>query len=800
MSTDSLSADVLDEAYGGIAADFASASSAAELALLVEKIDSQSESVDLALQRLVHTNAKKHTNELADAELGRAKLLGAIATSAKLKDIFTSANDLGQSLTLKIKALDQEIGNVDSTLRFVENVQTLKHNVLEAHYAIDKGDWDLAARCILTIKHKLDQKLVSGQYASVVVPSSEVPQLPLEAIEEWTLLLSDKFQKSFYEAAEQKNIPEITKFFQLFPLICKEEVGLTCYSKFICKIISDTSKTLVQSVDGKDAPGLYSSVVVNFFQSITLMLSQHTPIIEKNYSGYPKAIQFVVTKIQREIDSQLGLIADSFYDANRVDKLLQDVKLHTFAYLEEKLTSQEQMAPDEDIVSVVEIGDLVHEFASIMHQWMQHCRFVAVKYYPQEGKGVEWPQLLLDLAFQKKIKVKLLPAFESLYLFYFRRSFEKALAIEELPDLDTFLHVTKSSAAPEQPPVSSVIEDFTLVFNNTVRNVIECGQPVTFKKFIAECSRVIHHDLLGFLQNALEENAPRYNATLSLLGTEKATPVVSRTGTPAPESVSSSFFKGASSALNNVVGSANTAPVTAKLVNFVIYINTVAAGQEFLGHIVSNVTTKNPTYLESNYPFGSDERVGSLFKTELLEPFVERTGKLMKENVRVFFDQSMKNKVSALVNECFPDLESAYVVYSSALLGDPTTSLKFKQTWDSLICPYRQTLHPAVYERLLLLLSSNIASMIEKKLVTTLKRTRINEFGALKLDKDVLFIIGGVCEDDYKIRDRFVRLTQMVLLLGMDSEEYDFSSHNSDNGINWVLTPLERKQIRRLRM
>lgn len=95
-----------------------------------------------------------------------------------------------------------------------------------------------------------------------------------------------------------------------------------------------------------------------------------------------------------------------------------------------------------------------------------------------------------------------------------------------------------------------------------------------------------------------------------------------------------------------------------------------------------------------------------------------------------------------------------------------------------------------------------------------LNKFKINELGALKLEKDLSFIINEVCEDNYELREKFLRLTQLVLLIGMDEDEYELSIQNKppkdDNnedgddiellGINWVLTPQERNQFRKYRI
>lgn len=841
----SLSLHLLDAQYNDILDKFTAATSTGDLTKLVDQINENSHALDSELSRFVALAAKKHTQQISAVELSRAKLSGAIANSSDLTTVFTSANDLGHSLTSKIKALDQEIGNVNSTLEFVTDVQTLKNTINQIQYAIDKHNWESAAQGIHTIRHKLLPNLVDGKFASVVIPSSDIPELPTPTIDRWIEELKDQFQQLFNDAAKRRSVPEISKYFQLFPLIDQEEIGLNCYSKFICSIITDTSRSLVNSASqGESAgkPGIYASVTTSLFESVSMMLSQHTPLINKHYGeSYPNAIAYVVQKIQREIDSQIGLIADTFYDTNRIDKVIQDIRLHTFSALKRNVANDQDDAAnnevlDTDLVSIVEVGDLIHEFSAILHHWSLYCKFVVTKYFNHAGEhsgkdqgdeGLKLPTLLANSHFNKKIQSRYLPAFESLYTFYFRRSLEKAIAIEEVPSLEPYLFQTKESKSPEQAPVSSVIEDVTLVFNNTLRNVLDSSQPSTVKKFVTECFKVIQSDLLnGFIMRALQDNQPRYNTMLTLKApttmngilSGSGSPAASRTGTPAPESVGG-FFKGASSALGNVVGTGSAMVSGAtpgvvhnnpKLLNYVIYLNTVASGQEFFVQIINNLTKRNPTYVRSNFPFGIDEeKIKHIIKVELQEPFVNATSNIIKHSLLNFYNVSLKTKVSSMVFECFPETnETNYIVYSSAALNDPSTILKFKQSWDAVIQPYRQTFHKTlVYDKLLRLLVVNIASMVENKLMTVLKKFKINELGALKLDKDLSFVINEVCEDDYELREKFVRVTQLVLLVGMDNEEYELSSYKGsesnggeEGGINWVLTPLERKQIRRFRI
>lgn len=832
----SLEDTLLDSQFRAVSQKLEQAASTNDLAKLIEEIDLETKALDAHLGSFIGTASKKHTLEIALVELSRAKLSGAISNSTELTRVFTSANDLGHSLTSKIKALDEEIGNVGATLSFVADVQTLRNNIGQIQYAIDNKNWVLAAQCIHTINHKLSPNLVNGQFASAVIPSTDIPELPGTMLAKWIAQLRDELQSLFEDAARRKSVPEISKYFQLFPLIDQEEVGLNCYSKFICSIITDTSRTLINSAtqgDNSSKKGIYASITKSLFESVSMMLSQHSPLINKHYGeSYPNAVVFVVNKIQTAIDSQIGLITDTFYDVNRMKKVMQDIKLHSFTELKRRLAEFPENdssldIQDNDLVSIVEVGDLVHELSAILHHWSLYCKFIVVKYFKPKAsadEGIKVPDLLVESQFNKKIQSKYLPAFECLYTFYFRRSLEKALTIEELPALEPYLVAGKTSKSPEQAPVSSVIEDFTLVFNNVLRNVLESAQPATVKNFVVECFKVVQDDLLsGFILKALRENLPKYNVTLSLITpintamNSLGSPSNSQSGTPVPETMGG-FFKGASSAIGNVVGSgtamvsgSNSGPVinNPKLMNFVIYMNTVASGQEFFSQIINNVTKRNPTYLKNSFPFGIDEKkITNIIENDLLEPYLNLSNNILKQNLLNLYNQSLKNKMIALINDCLPEAnESNYIVYSSNVLNDPTSILKFKQGWDLLIKPYRQTLHKSfVYEKLLRLLVVNIVSLIERKLMSVLKKFKINELGALKLDKDLSYIINEVCEDEYELREKFVRVTQIVLLVGMDNDEYELSTFkgaegdSEESGINWVLTPLQRKQIRRFRI
>ncbi|RCK66702.1 Conserved oligomeric Golgi complex subunit 4 [Candida viswanathii] len=831
------------------------ASTPNDLYNLIDQIDSAMNNIDNNLNNFTAFNSKKIQQDITNIELMRtSKLSSTISNSNKLNGIFSGANDLGHKLTYKIKSLDQEIGNVNKTLEFVNDVQLLKNNINQANYAIEHKNWELAAQCIHTINSKIPAELISGKFASVVIPSTDIPELPTTAIANWTDKLTEVFKEHFNAAAKERNVPQLTKFFQLFPLINQEEIGLNCYSKFICEIINETSKNLTKGLENAHElkPGIFATIIMQLFESISMMLSQHGPLIKKYYSEtYPLALSYVINKIQREVDLQVGIIADTFYDLRRLDKYFQDIKLYSFPVLTRRLAElKEQVTQDQDslrlsfdssddLLPIRTIGDLGQELSSILENWSLYCKFITVKYLenpnddPTKEVVLVLPDLIRKSTFTKKINEKLLPSFEKLNNFYFRRSLEKAITIEDLPSLESYLLLSnEKSVSPDPVPISSVVEDLTLVLNSTLRSIIQSGLPTSVKSFINESFSIIQQDLInGFFIKNLNDNQPRYNQILSLVNPNTAinrtSSPISRSATPDPQGAAG-FLKGASSALGSVVGgsvgSLQTTPNSPKLLNFVTYLNTLAMAQEYFTKVFDNIN--KDAYLLAHFPFGKDqEKISNILQQDFIIPFTSMSNKIISESLINLYNQLIKNRLLVLVNEFFTDAqtsnnESNYVIYSSNNINDPINLIKFTTNWQSLTKPYYQTLHKTIWNKILRLVVVNLTNLLEKKLLFNLNKFKINELGSIKLEKDVSYLINEICQDNYYLREKFVRLTQIVLLVGMDDEEYEDSNqpvtkaHKSteiqdnedeydddeETGINWVLTPQERNQIRKYRI
>lgn len=808
--------------------------SSQEAHTIIDEIDELNATLDRDLEKFIIFGLKKHQLDILTVELNRTRLSTAINSCNELTNVFSSANDLGYLLTYKIKSIDNEMANVNRTLKYVQDTQILKNNINQANYAIEHEDGELAARCIYEILANVDEGLIDGKFASAVIPSTEIPELPRVTIDNWIDMLTTKFKTNFEEAVKVRDVRNITKYFQLFPLIGKEKVGLDCYSRFICQIIADSSSglvgTLTKNTQNEVGQSMFAKITEQLFANVQIMLSQHDPLIRKYYSStYPNAMQYVVSKIQLEIDSQIGLISDTFYDIRRIEKVLQDISLYDFPILN-KAGKQNDLThtmndlsinDDEDLVSIVHLGDLISELGNIFREWNRFAWFIAAKYYrAPEDEELATPEIISQSKFNTKVHDKLLPAFEKLNNFYIKRSIEKAITIEDLPDINRMLVPNPNFSSLDQPPVSSVIEDATLVLNKSVESVTGTSIPSTVKKFMVECLTIVQRYLIeGFIVKNLNEFQPRYNQQLAhnpQVNAAKPTtnsPFGSRSGTPMPDQAASGmgFFKGA---IGNVVGSSvsSVTSTTQQLVSsnridlFVVYLNSVAVGQEYFTKIINKVS--NPKYLKGNFPFGNDStKMHSIIEDDFLKPFTHSTTRIISDNIVNLFDKSLKNKLATMVNEFIVEANENYIIHLPSALNETLNLLHFQNSWLNLIGPYKQTCHKTlIMSKLMRLIVVNLSNFLEKRILSVLKKFRINELGALKLDKDLSFLINVACGDNYELKEKFIRITQLVFLLGLDDDEYSNNENNLggeeeiSSGLNWVLTPQERKQYRKLRI
>lgn len=742
-------------------------------------------------------DSRRHVQESKKLELERTELSTSLNDSSTLVDLLTNAGSLATKITSRIRLLDGERSRVKDTVEYVSQVKSLRRNILAANSAIDSRNWEEAAKAINEIR----QLPRDGEFINSVVPSTDVPENPEVIVDKWVEGLTDVFKEEFGKAAQSKDVENLTKFFQLFPLIGKSSIGLDCYSKFICNIIASQSRSIITNQSQQDKIGFYPAALMKLLEIVSTMLNQHSHIIG-NYYGLENT-NGIIERVERETDSQAGLIIDTFYDKRNLTRIIDEIDSYKFPYLSNSMNQSIQsrsstppvsgrrsfetrLSHDSGIgITVIEVGDLTKEFSSLLNYWSLYCKFIAVKWNEyanlledenKKNDELELPKPILESKFNNKIQIKFLPIFEKMIIFYIRRSLEETFQIEDIPNLDPFL-TSKKSTAPENPPVSSIVEDLTLVLSNSLSQTIQTGQPTTLKNIILNLRKIIENDYLNILFKRLKDFYPRSGTVLTVSTT--STSQFQHQQLQQQNNLGSIFMRGAN-ALNQIANGDET-----RLHTFIILLNSLQLSEIYFSKLIK----QNIESLNKMYPFGTDANKLETILNNLSENFTKKIQDNLIENVNNLFNQVLKNKLKILLTDCFKDTD--YLLSSYDESSENNVTQKFIYQWNQLMVSYYKVLDPKIYDLLIYTIISTISQLLERKLWSL--EGQINELGSIKLERDYSGIIGEITSSRYNLRDKFIRVTQIAMILGFDDEDDEID-------LNWVLTPSERQRARSLRI
>ncbi|CDK29633.1 unnamed protein product [Kuraishia capsulata CBS 1993] len=901
------SAEVLRSELARLTKLLRTAGNAHQLAKIVTTIESKQQQLDEQLARYTSKQTVSHASNVRSLESTRVELSTTLKASRSLSQILTKANDLSNQITEKVRLLDMERSKVHITADYVDNVRILKNEVQKAAASIKQQDWLTACKSISQIR-SLPEGLIDGRFVSVVVPTSDIPDSPRKVVGEWITQLNDMFTKEFNTAAQSKDVPKLTYYFQLFPLIGKDNVGIECYSRFVCNIISDQSRIIIRNAQGRDVQtDYYAQLLFQLFQTIADIVHQHSRIIKKFYGS--SVITTVLKEIQHECDLQSGLIFDTFWDSKKISKTLDAITRYDYPILVRSMLNNaddyDEEQDDGFLPSLYEVGSLIEEFSTIMNHWSMYCKFFIVTWNEALGSSNSdrpiFPKPLLQSTFMEKTRVSLSSTFDRLCTFAVRRTIEGAYQLEQLPDLTPQLIVAVkfltstmrttatsssnlASLSPDEPPVSSMIDDITISLNSIMHQTVSTGQQLTLKNMVTNIRRILENDLLNILAKKLRDFQPRANsqlltpsnlamlqqqANMSIHGGGAASIYSNfngssttlgspRSGTPpvhsfvpiggnpgninaniAAPSISAAnvsganmahagsnmFVRGAASAFNaiNINAGADESNAT-RLANFISILNSVSMFGHHLERLVSLLDEKldrdNLLIMDENEfaqmlkeleegktdnfvvsssvnEAGSSvhEKVKVVIGT-LSSNFREKTKSILNGQVNVLFQQVFRNRISKMINDTFK--EGEYLISSEDLaygsVGMNESVAKFLQEWNSLVLPYLATLTRDNFTILIDIVVKDISANIESKIWGMEKKC--NELGSSKLERNISLIIGEITKLDYGLRNRFVRVTQIIMLMGLDEED----EVEVFDEMDWVLTPVERSRARNLRV
>ncbi|RYP34610.1 hypothetical protein DL767_004170 [Monosporascus sp. MG133] len=735
-------------------------------------------------------------------ELGRLDLLRAnlgsqvIATRSISNGMLASAAETAGRLSNRVKELDLEKDRVQQTLGVVEQVAELKacvHGVVGSMGA--PQDWEAAAGYISRAS-KIPEAIVRGGFAAAVVPSVEVPDAPWVTLENAKESLCGLFLREFEKAAKEGDGAKVTRFFKLFPLITRGDVGLDVYGRYVCQGVAGTARGTLKEAPigaGRKDGFFYANALTKLFEHIAQIVENHGGLVERHY-GEGKMVK-VIERLQMEADVQGGIILDSWSDERGVDRRLTDVKSYPFSFLVQSFLPPQRGVggtprmnspalgggtnprnSEDEGVNMKEVDGLLSEIAVMLGRWSLYSRFLAGKCKNPEVPGdtdLTMPDVLTKSNLNRKVSAKLISPYNVMSTFFFRRSVEKAFQLDEMPSgLSLNLNKPVDGNAPY---IISAVDDVMYIVSAVLQKSMSTSQKEVVGSVIPTVGRVLGSDFIGMIQRKMrDESYPK----------------------PA---IQGGF------------------PPEDKIVAFIVLINSLDVSNEYLERIITtrlgtssdepNGASHSTHPLAASFPFENDVKFVTASLNSLKSSFTTKASELLADGLQVLFNNVVKLRLRQVMADTFRDAdysltedELAEVARQNDTDDDDVLDYvqrQFERGWDALMKPIARIMTPKTFNTLIDLTAKHLARVLEKRVWSS--SGKANAFGAIRMERDFSGIISTVSRGNYGVRELFARVTQTLMIANMEEEEWEeLGAAGDEDAIQWVLDEDERRKARNL--
>ncbi|ODA79589.1 hypothetical protein RJ55_05183 [Drechmeria coniospora] len=769
------------------------ASSVADMRAALSTLHGRESAISAQLDALVASHADL-SRDLGRLDLLRAGLGAQVIAARSIgNEMLSSAADTAGHLSNRVKELDLEKSRVEDTLGVVEQVAELKACVNGVVGSMGAPqDWEAAAG-YLSRASKVPEEIAKGAFAASVVPSVEVPDPPWVTLEGARESLCGLFLRGFERAAGDGDGAKVTRFFKLFPLIGRADVGLDVYGKYVCQGVAGTARaTLKDSLGGQSRKEgfFYANAITKLFEHIAQIVEGHGALVERHY-GSGKMVR-VIERLQMEADVQGGIILDTWSDERGVDRKLTDVKSYPFSFLVQSFLPQPPRVgtprikspaagsgnngreSEDDGVNMKEVDGLLSEISVMLGRWSLYTRFLSgkCKDATEADSSLVMPNLLVKSNLYRKVSVKLTTPYNVMTTFFFRRSVEKAFQLDEYPS-GLSLNLSKPVEG-HAPYIILAVDDVMYIVNNVVQRSISTSQRDVIASVIPTVGRVLGSDFIGMIQRKMRDESY-------------------------PKAILQGGF-----------------PPEEKVTQFIVLINSLDMANEYLSRIINGLITVTDglpasvtlrSQLKDSFPFDRDLAFVANALRTLETSFIAKSSELLNEGIQHLFNQVVKLRLRPVLSETFRDADYTLTEEDLAEIAHHNDEAeedvmdqvprRFEHGWDQLMKAIARLMTASTYSSLLDLTARYLSIVLEKRVLSYGGRT--TAFGAIRIERDFTAIVNTVSQGGYRVKEAFAKVTQLLMVANMDDEEWEeLNAGDGDGGMEWVLTEEERKKARGL--
>ncbi|ODH39422.1 hypothetical protein ACO22_01879 [Paracoccidioides brasiliensis] len=751
--------------------------------------------------------------ELGRLDLLRAHLRSQASTTRTISHgMLSDAASTADRISSAVRRLDLEQSRVKATLDVVEQVVELKACVLGVAGSMGASqDWEMAAN-YMNRASKVPREVLHSDFAAEIVPTAEVPDPPSVTLENAAESLCGLFLREFEKAVKDNDDAKITRFFKLFPLIGRSEAGLDVYGRYVCQGVAARARANLYPGAGAEQRKdgfFYANALTKLFEHIAQIIDGHGSLVERHY-GSGKMTR-VVERLQVEADVQGGIILESWSDDRHVDRKLTDIKSYAFTFLVQSFlpASRTMGTPganspanrdvalhrssEDEGVDMKEVDGLLNEAAVMLGRWSLYSRFLADKCRNDDEAEFKLPEFLVQSTLSQKVHDRLIAPFNSMTTFFLRRSVEKAFQLDEGPPELTLNRHQPLRANP--PHITSAVDDIMYIVNKVLQQSLRTAQHAVMASVMPTLSRVLGSDFIGMIQRKMrDESYPR-----AVSG-----------GTP-PEATIIAFLV----LINNLdvaidyiqrIVKSHVEPPPTKPTTATEAINNRAGDG-------GAVPGESP--LANLFPLADEAQEVCNLLQSFCSSFDSKATDLINDGIQVVANTVIKSRLRPILAESFRDVEyqprddravdshhhqQQYYgspEFDNEMLdetgmegaGGSAVRRRFALAWADLLEPIARILTGRAFEKLLGVTVAALARLLEKRIWSY--HGRVNALGATRLERDVMGIVsaavdvggGRAAEEEdrarlyggvrYRHREAFGRCLQIVMVMGMEEEEWE---------------------------
>ena len=305
-----------------------------------------------------------HDPELPELASVCAVLEGLDPITVKLLETVDKAAGMADSISAKIRELDQEQMRLKNALEHVETSNELRTIFEDLLAAMKDDQHELAAVNIhrFLVFDEVELKELDKQDMLVFDDDGTVSlNDALSEIEKSRQRLLQTSNERIDQASKDGNDEQILKYWKLFPLLMETERGLEKFGRFL---IMEVRKAFEIPLNiGEKGGASFVQVTTRLFEIIAALIDAQSPRVKEVYG--PGMMLYILRKLEGEAVSQYIKILDTLSEKRSISRLHDEI--------------QQKKSSDDPAVTVQTVASLLDEMAMICQKMSQFCRFMYIR-------------------------------------------------------------------------------------------------------------------------------------------------------------------------------------------------------------------------------------------------------------------------------------------------------------------------------------------------------------------------------------------------------------------------------------